>query len=336
MKNENYWGQRQEQTFLSGERITNQYYRRLEKSFNQAKRDIAKVINEFYIKYANDNGLISFSDAQLLLSRTEVGNLQDFIQRVNDTMGEYDLALTNMSIKARITRYQALDKQLDAILQRLYSIDYELEGNKALHEVYKNSYYRTWYNFDAYNGFHAEFAEIDVRTIDELIKYPFNGANFSSRLWKQKSYLLEKLNENITTVIIQGKNPKVLAKDFAKLFDKRKYEAYRLLHTESAFIMEQGTLRGYEEEDVEHYKILATLDHRTSETCRGQDGEIYEVKKANVGTNYPPFHPFCRTTTIPHYDDSEVTTRVARDSDGKSYTVPSNMTYREWKERFAK
>jgi len=330
----NYWQNRQEETFLAAERMTNTYYKKLEKSFEQAKKEIQLVINEFYMKYANENKVVRFSDAQLLLSRSEIVGLKTFIERVNDTLGEYDLELTNMSIKARITRYQALEKQIDAVLQRLYSIDYELEGKKALEEVYKDSYYRTWYNFDTYSGFHAEFANVSARDIDELIKYPFNGANFSSRLWKQKEFLNQKLMENLTTVMVQGVNPKVLAKEFAKTFDRRKYEAYRLLHTESAFISEQATLKGYMEEGVEKYQILATLDHKTSEICQEQDNKTYLVEKASVGVNYPPFHIFCRTTTVPYYEDSEVTTRVVRGLDGKSYEVPSNISYREWKEKY--
>ncbi|MDQ4682058.1 hypothetical protein, partial [Stenotrophomonas maltophilia group sp. RNC7] len=120
----NYWQKRQEEVFLNAEKITNTYYKKLEKSFEQAKKEIELVINGFYMKYAKENSLVRFSDAQLLLSRTEIAGLRTFIERVNDTMGEYDLELTNMSIKARITRYQALEKQIDSILQRLYSVDY--------------------------------------------------------------------------------------------------------------------------------------------------------------------------------------------------------------------
>ena len=330
----NYWQNRQEEVFLNAEKITNTYYKKLERSFEQAKKETQLVINEFYMKYAKENGLVRFSDAQLLLSRTEIAGLKTFIQRVNDTMGEYDLELTNMSIKARITRYQALEKQIDAILQRLYSIDYESEAKKALEEVYKDSYYRTWYNFDLYNGFHAEFAQISPRDIDALIKYPFNGANFSTRLWKQKDFLEQKLMEDLTTIMVRGVNPRMLSREFAKHFDRRQYEAYRLLHTESAFISEQATLQGYREEGIKKYQILATLDHKTSEICKGEDGEKYDVDKAVVGDNYPPFHIFCRTTTVPYYEDGEVTTRVARGIDGKTYTVPSDMNYSEWKHKY--
>jgi len=331
-----YWEKRQELTYLAGEKKVSAYYKELQKAFEQARREIRKVINDFYMRYARENK-ISFTDAQKQLSRMELGELQDFIDLINESMGKHNLRLVNMSIKARITRYQALEKQIDAVLQRLYAIEYELKGEELLKEVYSDSYYRTWFNIDQYYGFHQKFAQVNPRTIDELIRYPFNGADFSSRIWKQKDHMLQALTEDITTMLVQGKNPQTLVKDFARRFKTKEYEAYRLLHTESSFVIEQGSLAAYKEDGVEKYQILATLDMKTSDICREQDGKIYETDKATVGVNYPPFHPFCRTTTIPYYedDDKEVGTRAARDpATGKVYKVPSNMTYREWQKKY--
>ena len=254
-------------------------------------------------------------------------------------MGEYNLELNNMSVKARITRYQALEKQIDAILQQLYAVEYQSKGEELLQELYSDTYYRTWFNIDQFHGFHQEFSQIDPRVVEELIKYPFNGANFSGRIWKQKDHMLTQLTESITTMIIQGKNPKTLSRDFAKKFDTKEYEAYRLLHTEGSFIIEQGTLAAYKEDGVAKYQILATLDTKTSKTCRGQDSKVYEVKKATVGVNYPPFHNFCRTTTTPYYDDSDtwIDERAARDPEtGKTYKVWADTTYPEWYEKYVR
>jgi len=334
MMPKSYWEKRQELTYLAGEKKVSAYYRGLQKAFEQAKKEIQSVINEFFMRYAKENK-VTYAEAQKLLSRMELGELQDFIDLVNKSMGKYNLKLNNMSIKARITRYQALEKQIDAILQQLYAIEYEYKGKELLKEVYEDSYYHTWFNIDQYHGFHQEFAQINPRTIDELIRYPFNGADFSSRIWKQKDHMLQVLTEDITTMLVQGRNPQTLARDFARRFNTKEYEAYRLLHTESSFIIEQGTLAAYKEDGVEKYQILATLDHKTSEICREQDGKVYDVDKATVGVNYPPFHPFCRTTTVPYYEDVENEgTRVARDEKGRAIKVPASMTYREWQKQF--
>jgi len=332
-----YWAKRQEQKYLAGEKKVNDYYLGLKKSFEQSKKEIEKVIRDFVMRYGVENESPSYATALRKLNKTEIGDLQGFIDKVKAHMGEYNLEVNNMSIRARITRYQALEKQIDATLQQLYGIEYQYKGEELLKEIYSDSYYQTWFNADQYHGFHAEFAQINPRSVEELIKYPFNGADFSTRLWKQKEYMLQQLNEKITTMLIQGRNPVTMAKDFSKTFGTKEYEAYRLLHTEGSFIMEQGTLAAYKEDGVSQYEILATLDNRTSEICQEQDGKLYDVDKATTGINYPPFHPFCRTDTVPYYDDEDLSmeTRAARNKDtGKSYEVPANVTYKEWKEKY--
>ena len=47
-----------------------------------------------------------------------------------------------------------------------------------------------------------------------------------------------------------------------------------------------------------------------------------------------PFHPWCRCTTVPYYEDMKgLGERWMRDPDtDQSGYVPSDMTYKEWKE----
>lgn len=331
-----YWQERQEAMYKAGEMRVNKYFTRLEKAFNQTRRELQKTIDAFYFRYAEENGL-SFATAQKKLDAEELGELRDFIDLAMQNIGRYNQQVNNMSIKARITRYQALEAQVDAILRQLYAIDYGAEAEKTMQEVYGDTYYRTWYNADQYHGFHAEFAQVSPTVVEKLLEYPFNGAAFSERLWKQKDHLQAQLMEAVTTMLIQGRHPSTLTKDFAKKMQSKKFDAYRLLHTESSFLMSEATHAGYKEDGVEKYEILATLDSKTCNVCGELDNKVYEVGKEVTGVNMPPFHPLCRCTTVPHYDDTptEGLTRVARDSEtGKNYEVPTDMSWKEWKKEY--
>ena len=331
-----YWQERQEAMYKAGEMRVNKYFTRLEKAFNQTRRELQKTIDAFYFRYAEENGL-SFATAQKKLDAEELGELRDFIDLAMQNIGRYNQQVNNMSIKARITRYQALEAQVDAILRQLYAIDYGAEAEKTMQEVYGDTYYRTWYNEDQYHGFHAEFAQVSPTVVEKLLEYPFNGAAFSERLWKQKDHLQAQLMEAVTTMLIQGRHPSTLTKDFAKKMQSKKFDAYRLLHTESSFLMSEATHAGYKEDGVEKYEILATLDSKTCNVCGELDNKVYEVGKEVTGVNMPPFHPLCRCTTVPHYDDTptEGLTRVARDSEtGKNYEVPADMSWKEWKKEY--
>lgn len=336
MSESDYWRKRQEKKYIQGENTTKEFYKGLEKSFIQAKRDIQSILNDFYVRYSIENDINNMAKAKRLLSKVEIGDLEAFIDKARENMGKYNLELNNMSIRARITRYEALQKQIDCILQQLYSVDYELQGKEVLTEVYKDAYYRTWFNLDQYAGFHAEYAQINPRTITELIAYPFDGANFSTRIWRQKDYLMQQLTESITTAIIQGSNPNVLARDFAKKFGAREFEAKRLLHTETSFVIEQASQAAYKEDGIEQYQWDATLDINTCKRCGELDGRTYDINKGITGKTLPPAHAFCRCTTIPYIPGMEgfIDSRIARGTDGKNYDVPGDMTYKEWHKKY--
>lgn len=274
-----YWEDRQIARYMGGEKLINQYYADLEKAFIQSKKEIQQVIDMFYLRYADENG-VTYAKARKLLSKAEIGELKYFIDKVKSNMGKYNLEVVNMSIKARITRYEALEKQIDVILQQLYAVNYEHNGSLTLGQVYKDSYYKTWYSIDQYVGFHKEFAQISPALIDTYINYPFDGAKFSTRLWKQKAHLQQQLMESMTTMMIQGKHPRTLTKSFAKKFQTKQWEAYRLLHTEASFMMSQATHDVYKEDGVEKYEYIATLDNRTCEICRPLDKKVFDGKDA--------------------------------------------------------
>jgi hypothetical protein len=59
----------------------------------------------------------------------------------------------------------------------------------------------------------------------------------------------------------------------------------------------------------------------------------FPVAEAQAGTNLPPMHPHCRSTTMPDTSDATLRKikRFARDpATGKGITVPGNMSYQEW------
>lgn len=328
-----YWEDRQSAMYRAGEMQVNQYYQKLEKAFNQTRRELQKTIESFYWRYAEENGL-SYAAAQIRLDKEELGELRDFIDLAMRNIGKHNQTVNNMSIKARITRYQALEAEIDAMLRQLYAVDYESAAGQTMKAVYGEAYYRTWYNIDQYRGFHSAFAQVVPGAVEKLLEYPFNGANFSSRLWKQKDHLQVQLMEALTSMMVQGKSPQDLTNDFAKKMNAKKFDAYRLLHTESSFLMSEAAHAAYREDGVEKYQILATLDSKTCGICGDKDGEVYEVGKEVTGKNMPPFHCFCRCTDVPYYDDMDLSdmSRVARDPEtGKTYAVPSDMTYPEWR-----
>lgn len=66
---------------------------------------------------------------------------------------------------------------------------------------------------------------------------------------------------------------------------------------------------------------------------RGTGKRNVSVSQYEPRATAPPFHPWCRTTTAPHFDDLREYERAARDKNGKTYYVPGDMKYSEWKRK---
>lgn len=87
------------------------------------------MVESFYWRYAEENAL-TYAEAQKRLNKAEIGELQDYVDLVMKNIGKYNQDVNNMSIKARMTRYQALEAQVDAILRQLYAVDYQAEAER--------------------------------------------------------------------------------------------------------------------------------------------------------------------------------------------------------------
>lgn len=130
-----------------------------------------------------------------------------------------------------------------------------------------------------------------------------------------------------------GRSADKTARAVAERFGVAASDARRLVRTESCYVANQAEMDSYKECGVEKYEFVAALDARTSQICRDMDGKVFPVEEQSPGTNAPPMHPYCRSTTIAVFDDevTEGLQRRARDPvTGKNELIPADMTYWEW------
>ena len=106
--------------------------------------------------------------------------------------------------------------------------------------------------------------------------------------------------------------------------------------TENAYFSQLAQKDCFNALDVEKYEIVATLDSHTSEICKEQDGKVYDMKDYQPGITAPPFHNYCRSTTVPHFDDDfdDEGERAAKGEDGKTYYVSDKMKYEDWYNKY--
>ena len=334
--NASYWEDRAERLLKAREAMTAEQQQILADALQAAQREIEAGIEKFCRRYAKNNK-VTYAQAQKALSLKELarfrGNLRAFRKLAKAHIGEFSLEVDNLSAKAQVTRLQALKAEIDAALQRAYlQMEKGIEAGSLA--VYDDQYHRSLFAMDRYAGFRHQYVGIDQDGIKAVMQYPFNGLDYSTRIWRQRDDLSYKLQSTLNTMLITGEPPDKYAEEFARIFKAKEQEAHRLLYTENAYAAEQAKLQAYRDTGVEEYEILATLDAKTSAICREQDGRQYPIGEEKPGINFPPFHPWCRTVTIPVVKgfSGEGMTRAARDpKTGKTIPVPASMTYGEWR-----
>lgn len=293
LSNVDYWQKREAYKLKKGLKDLKKVEKELVKAYKKAMDDIGKEISNFFYKYADDNNL-SYKDAQKLLNSKEYKefkhDLKTYMKLIEENADEeLLLELNTLSMKSRISRLEELFYQCGKYINEVY----ETSNNRlqiAYSSTIKDNYYQTIYDIHKAIGVGASFSYIDNDMIKEILAFPWSGRHYSQRLWSNRTKLKNIMVEELTQMLIQGKGVRETSKALSKRLDADLKNCIRLIHTEHAYFMESASEKAYEELGVEKYKILATLDNRTSPICQKLDGEVFNVKDAVVGVNMPPFH----------------------------------------------
>lgn len=333
-----YWTARNERTFLEGEKDILDYAESLKKQYTNAANRIEEEIQKFYGKFAVDNNY-TMADLKKLLNRDELKSFKESIKDIADYAKEHKLdkdfetQIKILRAKSKISRLDELKTKINFEVEKLYS-DVNDSLGEQLQKSFEDGYYKTIFNQQKFLGFSDNFAMLNQKAIQKAVTTPYMTENYSDVLWKNKTNLMNILNQQIPQGIILGYNPNKTAKIATQQLGSKYKSTTRLVRTEYNLILNDATAQGYKEAGIEKYQILATLDSRTSDICRDMDGEIFKVKEKEVGVNYPPFHPNCRTTTIPYFEPDEFDTEIEqyiKDEDGIKHKITDDTQYEEWK-----
>ena len=341
-KSSTYWQER----FEILEKASNSYgvdaYRRIEPAFDKAQREIQGEIEKWYARYAKNNE-IDIVESRKHLTSSELKELKwdvnEYIKygRENQFNQQWIKELENASAKFHINRLEALKLRTQQSIEVAFGNELD-EIDKMARKVFSEDYYHSI--FEVQKGFNLgwEIGQIDERKLDKIIAKPWTTDNrtFKDRIWNTKNQMVNELHQQLTRTTLLGKSPDKAIESLSKYVKKdiknKKYVAGRLVMTEQAYFHSVAQREAFNDLDVEEYEIVATLDSHTSEICQDMDGEHFPMKDYEPGVNAPPFHVFCRSVTVPYFNDEfSLGERAARGADGKTYYVPSDMKYKDWK-----
>lgn len=320
-----------------------EYYKDVQEQFRRAANSIQMDIERWYSRLAENND-ISYAGAKRLLKRNELEEFHWTVEQYiktgeeNAVNEDWIKELENASARHHISYLETMRLQAQQHVELLTT---EFEGGITdfLHKSYGEQYYRNAFEMARGTGIGTNLARIDEKSIDTIIRKPWaqDGAIFSDRIWTNKQRLVQNMHTELTQGIIRGESPQKAIDNLTKTMNVSRSQAGRLIMTESAAIASAAQKDSLKELGVEQYEVLATLDSKTSDICQKLDGKVFDMKDYEVGVTAPPFHPNCRSTTVPYFDDefTDGEERAARDEKtGKTVYVPADMKYPDWKEKY--
>ena len=297
MASSSYWRERETENLEKNLKTEKQYAEELEKIYTDAMDEIQKDIEAFYGRYASSEG-ITMADARKRASKLDMEEYsrkaekyvaeKDFSTQANEEMRLYNLTM-------KVNRLELLKAEIGLELVNMTG-DVEKLLEKGLDE-------RTIEEFKRQAGILGMSVGNPETAAKSIVNASFHNATFSERIWANQTVLKNEISKLLQKGMIQGRNPKELARELRKVCASSKYDSERLMRTEMARVQIEAQKLSYEENGYDEYEYVCCHKGDACSACKALDGEHFKTKKMMPGENAPPMHPNCHCSTCAYLDE---------------------------------
>lgn len=284
MNSKLYWRKReteQKNKYITDEK---EYAAELKKIYSDVLDNVQKEIDAFYGKYAKAEG-ITIAEAKKRVSELDIKQYERKAKRYVEEKNFSKEANAEMRLYNATMKINRLEMLKANIGLELISGHDELQ--KYMEGILKG---RTEEELKRQAGILGKTIKNNAQAADAIVNASFHNAKFSDRVWMYQDLLKAELSKLLQSGLIQGKNPRVLAKEIRNKFDVSKSNAERLMRTELARVQTEAQKQSFERNGFKQYTFHALGD--ACDICRVLNGKHFKVKDMMPGENASPMHPF--------------------------------------------
>lgn len=292
-----YWEKREAEALKHYLKQEEDYKKHLDGIYDRTLDNIKKEIDAFYGRYAKKEG-ITLAEAKKRVKTTDIKEFErkakqyvkdkNFSKQANEEMRLYNLTM-------KVNRLEMLKANIG--LELISSFD---EMDKFMEAILDG---RTREELERQAGILGKTIQGNHRLADHIVHASFHNATYSDRIWMYQDLLRDEIGKQLERGLIQGKNPRVLARELNKVFNTGKYNCERLMRTELARVQIESQKKSYEKNGFEMYTFITNTG--CCDKCNAIAGKHFYVKDMIPGENAPPMHPNCRCSTAPYSDRQE-------------------------------
>ena len=304
-KNRLYWAEREEAALTKYKKSEAEYDKEIKRIYADMLDSVQTQINDFYGRYAAKEG-ITLAEAKKRVKSLDIAKYErkaakyvkdkDFSDKANEEMRLYNATM-------KINRLEMLKANIG-----LETIAGHNELEKFMSKILRG---RTEEELKRQAGILGKTIRNNAQLAHAIPNASFHNATFSDRIWQYQDLMRADLSKMLETGLIQGKNPRAIAKDLRKYWygnDPRTgggatYCMERLMRTELARVQTEAQKQSFEKNGFTEYEFIANRD--CCDICKEKDGKHFKVKDMMPGENAAPLHPHCRCSVAAYEDSKE-------------------------------
>ena len=320
--------------------------RELTRLYFSASSEITNQVDRIFFSYMKKYDL-TVEDAMKILksniSFDERNNLLNNVFKVkNPAIREQMLARLNKDAYLyRMTNRELIKEQIQLNFM-LVAEEEEKLGGDFLKGIIPKTFYLNCFEIQKKLGYRIIYDD-SQKLINTIMTRNWQGSNFSKRVWKNCDELASRMSDVITKSVLAGTDERKLVKyvrdlcnDVNNLSQEGLRASKRLIRTECAFVTNEAQFQSMKEEGFEYYIFLSCIDSRTSKKCREYYRRKFPLKDKEVGVNFPPMHPNCRSTTAGYVDRDFLNYRSEKEKLGDNVVVDDIIDYEQWYQTYVK
>lgn len=305
-----YWRQREEENLKRNLLQEKEYEREIERIYKDMLDGIQGEIDRFYRQYANKDN-ITLAEAKKRVSQLDIERYERKAEKYvkeaakDRAKGKKDGSYFSKKANEEMRLYN-LTMKVNRLEMLKANIGLELIKGHVEYEAFMNDILqgRTEDELKRQAGILGETVIGNAKTVHAIVNASFANATFSDRIWMYQDVMKNDLANLLQTGLIQGKNPRVLARDIRKYVigdddnkNSAKYKAERLMRTELARVQTEAQKQSFIRNGFAEYTFHALAD--CCDICAAINGKHFKVKDMMPGENAPPMHPFVGARFLP-------------------------------------
>ena len=299
-KNRSYWERREIEQHKKTKSDAKAYDKKIEQIYGDMLEACQNEINSFYVRYANKEN-ITIAEAKKRVAKLDIERYEkkakryvrekNFSDEANEEMRLYNLTM-------KVNRLELLKANIGLEL-----ISGHNELQKFMSGILKG---RTMDELKRQAGILGKTVQNNAKLAHTIPYASFHNATFSNRIWMYQDLLKAELEKLLTTALIQGKNPRVVAKELEKAFSVKTSDAERLMRTELCRVQTEAQRKSFMANGFKKYRFIVngTGCPICKQIASKNDG-VYMVKDMMPGLNAPPVHPNCMCSMAAYEDSDE-------------------------------